>query len=449
MSKRTSMKGGSSASPPGPPEKQATFAMIEEAIEEIRSGRMVVVCDDEDRENEGDLVIAAQFATPEAVNFMAKHARGLICLALTPQRCDELGLDLMPAKNEGALKTAFTVSIEAGEGVSTGISAHDRAHTVQTAIDPHTKPSDISQPGHVFPLRARAGGVLERIGQTEAAVDLARLAGLRPAGVVCEVMKDDGTMARVPDLVGYCEQHGLKMVTVADLVEYRRRHEKLIERIVSTKLPTAFGEFTAVGYRSLIDDKHHVAMVKGDVAGKPDVLVRVHSECLTGDVFHSLRCDCGEQLEAALATIEREGEGVLLYLSQEGRGIGLLNKLRAYRLQEDGLNTVEANLKLGLPADLRDYGIGAQILGDLGLSSIRILTNNPKKIKGLEGYGLSVTDQVPIQSVPNPHNEEYLRAKRDLLGHTLHHQGLAFDEEMVHEEQLEDERRRADDDERG
>jgi 3,4-dihydroxy 2-butanone 4-phosphate synthase/GTP cyclohydrolase II len=421
---------------------KSPFSTIEEAIEEIRAGRMVVVCDDEDRENEGDLVIAAQFATPDAVNFMAKHARGLVCLALTPERCDELHLDLMPAKNEGALKTAFTVSIEAGEGVSTGISAADRAHTVQVAIDPHTKPHDIVQPGHVFPLKAKEGGVLERTGHTEASVDLARLAGLIPAGVICEIMNEDGTMARVDDLVPYAQEHGLKMVTVAELVAYRRRTEKLVERIVATSLPTAFGEFTAVGYRSLIDEKHHVAMVKGDVAGKEDVLVRVHSECLTGDVFHSLRCDCGEQLEAAMAMIEREGEGVLLYLSQEGRGIGLLNKLKAYRLQEDGLDTVDANLKLGLPADLRDYGIGAQILGDLGLTSIRILTNNPKKIKGLEGYGLSVSDQVQIESVTNPHNDDYLRAKRDKMGHTLHHQGLAIDEEMIHGEHLEDERRR-------
>ena len=425
---------------------ESPFSTIEEAIEEIRAGRMVVVCDDEDRENEGDLVIAAQFATPDAVNFMAKHARGLICLALTPERCDELHLDLMPAKNEGALKTAFTVSIEAGEGVSTGISAADRAHTVQVAIDPHTKPHDIVQPGHVFPLKAKEGGVLERTGHTEAGVDLARLAGLIPAGVICEIMNEDGTMARVDDLVPYAREHGLKMVTVSELVAYRRRTEKLVERIVGTSLPTAFGEFTAVGYRSLIDEKHHVAMVKGDVAGKEDVLVRVHSECLTGDVFHSLRCDCGEQLEAAMAMIEKEGEGVLLYLSQEGRGIGLLNKLKAYRLQEDGLDTVDANLKLGLPADLRDYGIGAQILGDLGLTSIRILTNNPKKIKGLEGYGLSVSDQVPIESVSNPHNEEYLRTKRDKMGHTLHHQGLAIDEEMIHGEQLEDARRDADED---
>jgi 3,4-dihydroxy 2-butanone 4-phosphate synthase / GTP cyclohydrolase II len=399
---------------------------------------MVIVCDDEDRENEGDLTMAAQFATPETINFMAKEARGLICLALTPERCDELGLDLMAAKNETPLQTAFTVAIEAREGVTTGISAADRAHTIQVAVDPKTRPRDLVQPGHVFPLKAKAGGVLERAGQTEAAVDLARLAGVIPAGVICEVMNEDGTMARVPDLVPYCARHGVKMITVADLIAYRRRTEKLVERVVDTTLPTAFGEFTAVGYRSLVDDKHHVAMVKGDVAGAEDVLVRVHSECLTGDVFHSLRCDCGEQLESALAMIERAGQGVLLYLSQEGRGIGLLNKLRAYKLQEDGLDTVDANLKLGLPADLRDYGIGAQILVDLGLSSIRILTNNPKKIHGLEGYGLSVTEQVPIQPVPNPHNESYLRAKRDRLGHTLHHQGLPLDEELLHEEHRRD-----------
>jgi 3,4-dihydroxy 2-butanone 4-phosphate synthase/GTP cyclohydrolase II len=419
------------------------FATVEEALEEIRRGRMVVVCDGEDRENEGDLVLAAQFATPEAINFMAKEARGLICLALTPERCEELGLDLMAAKNEAPLQTAFTVSIEAAEGVTTGISAHDRARTVQVAIDPHTSPEDLQQPGHIFPLKAKAGGVLERTGHTEASVDLARLAGLIPAGVICEVMNEDGTMARVPDLVPYCERHGLLMITVADLIAYRRRTEKLIERIVSTRLPTAYGEFTAVGYRSLVDDKHHVAMVKGEVSGREDVLVRVHSECLTGDVFHSLRCDCGEQLAAALAMIEREGLGVLLYLSQEGRGIGLLNKLRAYKLQEDGLDTVEANVALGLPADLRDYGIGAQILTDLGLSSIRILTNNPKKIVGLEGYGLSVTAQLPIRSVPNPHNEDYLRQKHDLLGHTLHHQGLPLDEELIHEEHRRDVEREA------
>jgi 3,4-dihydroxy 2-butanone 4-phosphate synthase/GTP cyclohydrolase II len=419
----------------------APFATIEQAVEDIRQGKMVVVVDDENRENEGDLTIAAQFVTPETINFMTKEGRGLICLALTAERCDELGLDLMAAKNESAFETAFTVSIEAREGVTTGISAHDRARTIQVAIDPQTVPRELVQPGHVFPLKARAGGVLERVGQTEAAVDLTRIAGLIPAGVICEIMNDDGSMARVPDLAVYCERHGLRMITVADLVAYRRRHEKLVDRVVSTKLPTTFGDFVAIGYRSLVDNKHHVALVKGDVEGAEDVLVRVHSECLTGDVFHSLRCDCGEQLESALSMIEREGRGVLLYLSQEGRGIGLLNKLRAYKLQEEGLDTVDANLRLGLPADLRDYGIGAQILVDLGLTSIRILTNNPKKISGLAGYGLSVTDQLPIEHLPNQHNEAYLRAKRDKLGHTLHHQGLALDEQMIHDEQEHDRRR--------
>jgi 3,4-dihydroxy 2-butanone 4-phosphate synthase/GTP cyclohydrolase II len=417
------------------------FSPIEEAIEDVRQGKMVVVCDAPDRENEGDLTMAAQFITPEAINFMATHGRGLICLALTGERCDELGLDLMAAKNESPFQTAFTVSVEAREGVTTGISAHDRAHTVQVAIDPASRPQDLVQPGHIFPLKAKVGGVLERTGQTEAAVDLARLAGLNPSGVICEVMNDDGTMARVPDLERYCAKHGLKMITVADLIAYRRQHDKLIERVVEAGLPTKFGDFQVVGFRSLVDDKHHVAMVKGEVAGEEDVLVRVHSECLTGDVFHSLRCDCGQQLEDALARIEQEGRGVLLYLAQEGRGIGLLNKLRAYRLQEEGLDTVDANMKLGLPADLRDYGIGAQILVDLGLSSIRLLTNNPKKIVGLEGYGLRVTDQVPIEHAPSVYNRDYLRAKKERLGHMLHHQGLALDEEMIHEERMQDRER--------
>src|SRR3954467_949008 len=402
---------------------------------------MVVVVDAENRENEGDLTIAAQFVTPEAINFMATHGRGLICLALTGQRCDELGLDLMAAKNESPFETAFTVSVEARDGVSTGISAADRARTIQVAIDPRTRPRDLVQPGHVFPLKAKDGGVLERTGQTEAAVDLARLAGLNPSGVICEVMNDDGTMARIPDLERYCAKHGLKMITVADLISYRRRHDKLVERVVETSLPTDYGDFTAVGFRSLVDDKHHVAMVKGEVDGMDDVLVRVHSECLTGDVFHSQRCDCGQQLEDALQGIEEEGRGVLLYLAQEGRGIGLLNKLRAYKLQEEGLDTVDANLELGLPADLRDYGIGAQILVDLGLTSIRLLTNNPKKIIGLEGYGLRVTDQIRIEHQPTDHNRDYLRTKRDRMGHKLHHQGLALDEEMIHDEQVQDRER--------
>ena len=411
------------------PRTHSPFATIAEAIEDIQAGKFVVVVDDEDRENEGDLTIAAQFATPEAVNFMVTHARGLVCLCLTEQRCEELGLRQMTDENETPFGTAFTVSVEAREGVSTGISAHDRSRTIQVAVDPTSTPRDLVQPGHVFPLRARDGGVLRRSGQTEAAVDLARLAGLNPAGVVCEIMRDDGSMARVPDLVPYCERHGLKMVTVADLIEYRRRHEQLVERVTSVQLPTEYGEFTAVAFREHLTGKHHVALVCGDVEGAEDVLVRVHSECLTGDVFHSRRCDCGEQLELALRRIAAEERGVLLYMAQEGRGIGLLNKLKAYELQEDGLDTVEANLALGYPADARDYSIGHQILSDLGLTTIRILTNNPKKLTGIEGFGLTVLEQVPIEIVPNDDNRRYLHTKREKLGHALHHQDLRFEAE--------------------
>jgi 3,4-dihydroxy 2-butanone 4-phosphate synthase / GTP cyclohydrolase II len=400
------------------------FATVEEAVEDIRNGRMVVVVDDPGRENEGDLVVAAQFATPEAVNFMATHARGLICLCLTGERCEELGLPPMAQRNEAPLGTAFTVSVEARHGVTTGISAADRAHTIQVAIDPESTPHDLVQPGHVFPLRARDGGVLVRAGQTEAAVDLARLAGLPPAGVVCEIMNEDGTMARVPDLVPYCERHGLRMISVADLIEHRRRTEKLVERVVSVQLPTEYGLFSAIAFRETVTGREHLALVMGELGD--NVLVRVHSECLTGDVFHSLRCDCGEQLEAALAAIAAEGRGVLLYMAQEGRGIGLLNKLRAYELQERGLDTVDANLALGFAADERDWGIGNQILADLGITTMRLLTNNPKKVSGVEAYGLKVTEQVPIEMPPHPENVRYLAAKRDKLGHKLHHQDLKF-----------------------
>ncbi len=412
------------------PETASPFATIEEAIEDIRSGKFVVVCDDADRENEGDLTIAAQFVTPEAIAFMATYGRGLICLCLTPERCDELELRPMTENNETPLGTAFTVSVEAREGVSTGISAQDRARTIQVAIDPSSVPHDLVQPGHVFPLRAKQGGVLQRSGQTEAAVDLARLAGLNPAGVVCEIMNDDGTMARVPDLTTFCARHDLKMVTVADLIEYRRRTEKLVERVVSVRLPTEHGEFRAVAYRELLTDKQHVALVKADVEGHENVLVRVHSECLTGDVFHSQLCDCGEQLAQALACVEAEGRGVVLYMGQEGRGIGLLNKLRAYELQANGLDTVEANLALGFPPDSREWGIGNQILADLGLTTIRILTNNPQKLTGLDGYGLTVVEQVPLEVEPTAENARYLEAKREKLGHTiskLHHQGARLE----------------------
>jgi 3,4-dihydroxy 2-butanone 4-phosphate synthase/GTP cyclohydrolase II len=397
-----------------------TFAPIEQAIEDVRNGRMVIVCDSEERENEGDLVLAAQFATPEAINFMTREARGLVCLALTADRCDGLGLAPMSRRNESQFETAFTVSIDAREGITTGISAHDRSATIQAAIDPGARPVDLVQPGHVFPLRARDGGVLERTGHTEAAVDLARLAGLTAAGVICEVLNGDGTMARVPDLVEYADRHGLTMITVGDLVAHRHRNETLIERVAEARLPTEHGDFSLIGYRSLVDGGIHVAALHGAVRGERDVLTRMHSECLTGDVFGSLRCDCGGQLRDSMRLIAEEGRGVIVYLAQEGRGIGLVDKLRAYQLQDaDGLDTVDANLALGLPVDLRDFGIGAQILADLGLSSIRLLTNNPKKIIGLEGYGLDVTEQIPIVRPPTQHSRRYLETKATRMGHRL------------------------------
>ncbi len=396
------------------------FAPIDEAIAEIAAGRMLIVVDDEDRENEGDFVMAAERVTPQAVNFMAKHGRGLICLPMRGERLDALHIPPMTQLNTSAQGTAFHVSIGAKGKITTGISAADRATTILTAIDPASRPEDISMPGHVFPLRAKPGGVLERAGHTEAAVDLARLAGLTPAGVICEIMNADGTMARRAQLEHVAREHGLKMVTVADLIRYRRRNEHLVERIATVRLPTRQGEFVAHAYTSLVDDSTHVALVVGDVAGREDVLVRVHSECLTGDIFHSLRCDCGDQLEEAMRRVQAEGRGVILYIvGHEGRGIGLANKFRAYELQERGHDTVEANEVLGFPADLRDYGIGAQILADLGLSTMRLMTNNPTKVVGLEGYGLSVTEQVPLELPARPDNIEYLRTKREKMAHKL------------------------------
>lgn len=393
------------------------FAKIEEALGDIKKGKIIIVTDDESRENEGDFVIAAEKITASAVNFMAKHGRGLICLPVEGKRLDELKIPVMVNENTSAQETAFHVSIGAKAKITTGISAHDRAETVKAVVNKKTKPEDLSRPGHVFPLKAREGGVLKRAGHTEAAVDLARLAGLYPAGVICEIMKEDGAMARVPELIKVAKEHGLKMVTIADLIEYRRRTERLIEKEAEVELPTRFGLFRAFAYRSLTDGKAHLAMVKGDVSGRKNVLVRVHSECLTGDVFESLKCDCGEQLEAALSMIDKKGEGVLLYMAEEGRGIGLVNKLKAYELQEKGQDTVEANISLGFPADLRDYGIGAQILADLGLSSIRLMTNNPRKIVGLEGYGLNVTERVPIRVKAHQGNLRYLKTKKEKLGH--------------------------------
>lgn len=396
------------------------FATIAEAIAEVREGRFVVVVDDPDRENEGDLIMAAEKVTPEAINFMAKHGRGLICVPMEGSRLDELGLGPMVSHNEERMRTAFTVSVDAKEGITTGISAHDRARTVQVLADPATTAADLVRPGHVFPLRAKEGGVLIRAGHTEAATDLARLAGLRPAAVICEILHEDGTMARLPELKSFCEEHGLKMITISDLIAYRRREEKLVRKVAQTTLPTKLGKFTAYCYEGVVDGRIHLALVKGAIGADDTVLVRVHSECLTGDVFHSFRCDCGEQLHAALEMIEEEGKGVLLYIRQEGRGIGLLNKMRAYEIQEkEGSDTVEANLRLGLPADLRDYGNGAQILSDLGVRKIRLLTNNPKKVVGLEGHGIRIVEQVPIQMPPRPENERYLRTKKTKLGHLL------------------------------
>lgn len=396
------------------------FSPVEEIIEDIKAGKMVIVCDDEDRENEGDLTMAAEFVTADDINFMATYGKGLICLPLHESIVDRLEIPQMIQRNSAQNETAFTVSIEAREGVTTGISAADRAYTSRLVIDESTGPDDIVMPGHVFPLRANPGGVLQRAGQTEAAVDLARLAGLRPAGVICEVMNDDGTMARVPDFEEFCEKHDIKMGTVAQIIEYRRTHEKLIEFTVETTLPTKYGTFRARAYEDALDDLAHVALVMGEPEGKEDTLVRIHSACLTGDTFHSLRCDCGDQLEAALQRIAREGEGVLIYMQQEGRGIGLLDKMRAYHLQDDeGLDTVEANQKLGFPPDLRDYGMGALILKDLGLSRVRLLTNNLTKVVGLQGFGLDISERIPLEIEPNGVNDHYLETKREKLNHVF------------------------------
>ena len=399
--------------------KTSNIATIPEVIEDIKAGRFVILVDDEGRENEGDLVIAAQHVTPEAVNFMARHARGLICAPMTGERLDDLKIPMMVNENTSAHGTAFTVSVEARRGVTTGISATDRAVTVATLIDPASKAEDIARPGHIFPLRARDGGVLVRAGHTEAAVDLARLAGLYPAGVICEIMNQNGTMARLPELERIAREFGLKIASIADLIAYRRHNEKLICKVTEAKLPTRYGEFRALAYKSEIENGEHLALVMGDVAGDPSALVRVHSECLTGDVLGSMRCDCGEQLDLALKMVAHEGRGVILYMRQEGRGIGFHNKLCTYALQDQGMDTVEANLALGFEPDLRDYGIGAQILSDLGLTGIRLMTNNPKKVIGLEGYGLKVEETIPIIVPPNQHNRKYLETKQQKMGHVL------------------------------
>jgi len=395
------------------------FDDIETAIKDICQGKIVIVVDDEERENEGDFVLAAEKVTPQAINFLTKHGRGIICTALLPERADELELDMMVGENTSLHQTAFTVSVDVLKGTTTGTSAPDRAATIRALVNPSTKPEDLGRPGHIFPLRAMGEGVLRRAGHTEAAIDLARLASLYPAGVLCEIMNDDGTMARVPELMKIAEKFGLHIVTIRDLISYRMKQEKLVKKIVVTKLPTQYGNFNLHLYQSTIDKKEHLALVKGTIDSDSPVLVRVHSECLTGDVFGSQRCDCGEQLHRAMEMVEREGNGIILYMRQEGRGIGLVNKIRAYKLQDDGVDTVEANEKLGFKADLRDYGIGAQILVDLGVKKMRLLTNNPKKIVGLEGYGLEVVERIPIEVEPNETNQKYLETKRDKLGHLI------------------------------
>ena len=399
--------------------KPVPFHDIPSILGDIRRGRMVVVVDDEDRENEGDLVMAAEKVTPDSINFMAKHGRGLICVPTVAERLKQLGVEQMVAKNRDAYKTDFQVSVDAARGVTTGISAADRARTIQVMVDPTATPADLVQPGHVFPLRAKAGGVLRRAGHTEAAVDLATLAGLKPAGVICEIMNDDGSMARLPHLIRFARRHRLKICSIASLIEFRRTSERLVERVESIRMPTDYGEFMLHLYSSRVDGTEHLALVKGEVSGRKGVMVRVHSECLTGDVFGSRRCDCGPQLHAAMERIQQEGRGVILYMRQEGRGIGLGAKIRAYKLQEQGLDTVDANLQLGFPMDLRDYGFGAQMLSDLGVKKIRLLTNNPKKVVGLQGHGLEIIEQLPIRVPPNPENEGYLKTKRERMGHLL------------------------------